>query len=106
MITLSKFVSYRLPRWNNDDAQKYWEFCKQGVRQGYEWHHLLKRQHGHLLVVHIPAVDHKRIHSKGYNDGEYEDLFVQAIDNLLCYIRYLQQTNLIKQEKINDLQNV
>lgn len=88
-MNLSKYASFRLPRWKSKDAEFYWSWCKAQRRPNYEWHHLLKRQHGHLLIVQIPQHQHRRIHSLGYEDGEYEELFVQAIQNLLNYIHYL-----------------
>lgn len=91
MIILSKYASFRLTHWKGVGADQYWEWCKSHRREGYEWHHLLKRQHGHLLVVQIPADVHKKIHSIGYTDGQYEDLFVQAIETLITYIEHLQK---------------
>lgn len=55
-------------------------------RDGYEWHHLLGRKYSDLFLVLIPAEQHKKIHTKGYSEDEFETLFLQSIINLQRYI--------------------
>lgn len=86
MIDLKKFCTFRLPTWKNKHAEKYAEWCYSHRREGWEWHHLMKRQYGHLLLVHIPSEVHKTLHNSGYKDGQFEELFVRAIQNLINYI--------------------
>ena len=83
MIDLIKFLKFRLSKWNN---KKYWEWCSSQRRNGYEWHHLLGRKYSDLFVVLIPKDQHTRIHTSGYKDGEFEELFLEAITNIERYI--------------------
>ena len=84
MIDLQKFLKFRLPTWKDED---YWKWCSSQRREGYEWHHLLGRKYYDCLVVNIPAEQHKKIHSTGYKEGEFEELFLEAFQNLLTYIK-------------------
>lgn len=85
-VDLKKFCTFRLPTWKSKEAQKYADWCYSHRREGWEWHHLLKRQYGHLLLVHIPSDVHKKIHNLGYSENQFETLFVEAIQNLINYI--------------------
>lgn len=92
MISLIKFLKFRLPKWKNED---YWRWCSSQRRDGWEWHHLLGRKYSDLFVVMIPSEVHKGIHSsKGYDkDGQwsFEELFLQSINNIARFID--EQTN-------------
>jgi hypothetical protein len=54
---------------------------------GYEWHHLLGRKYCDLFVVNIRKEVHDRIHhGKGYQEGEFEELFIESLTNIMRYI--------------------
>jgi len=44
-----------------------------------------------LFLVNILAEVHSRIHLKGYEDGEFESLFLQALKNIQDYVNYLEK---------------
>jgi hypothetical protein len=83
MIDLKKFLKMQLWGWKN---KEFWRWQSSQRIKGYEWHHLLKRQNSDLFVVNIPAEQHKRIEAQGYKDGEFEELFIQAILNIEKFI--------------------
>lgn len=83
MIELIKFLKFRLPKWKSD---KFWEWCSSQRRDGYEWHHLLGRKYSDLFVVQISKEQHTRIHTQGYKDGEFEELFLQSLNHIMRYI--------------------
>ena len=78
-------LKFRLPTWKNEE---YWKWCSSKRLDGYEWHHLLGRKYSDFLVVRIHFEQHKRIHAKGYNEGEFEDLLVQALMWAMEFINY------------------
>ena len=85
MIPLSKMLKFRLPTWKDE---KYWKWCSSQRIDGYEWHHLLGRRYCDFLLVNIPKTQHDRIHhGTGYEDGEYETLFLACLINLMRYIK-------------------
>lgn len=83
MINLKKFLKMQLWKWKN---KEYWEWQSSHRIVGHEWHHLLKRQNSDLFVVNIPVGLHKRIESQGYKEGEFEELFIQAVLNIERFI--------------------
>ena len=82
-MSIKKLLKFRLKKWKN---KEYWLWQSSQRIEGYEWHHLLPRQYSDLFVVNIPYEQHKRIHSKGYEEGEFEDLFIKAIENIQKFI--------------------
>jgi hypothetical protein len=80
----SKMLKFRLPLWRN---KKYWEWQSANRIDGYEWHHLLPRAITDLFVVNIPKEVHDRIHhGTGYEDGEWETMFIESITNITKFI--------------------
>jgi len=85
---LEKFLKFRLPTWKNE---AYWKWCSSQRRDGWEWHHLLGRKYYDIFVVMIKSEDHHRIHQgTGYKENEFEELFLQSLQNLTNYIIYKQ----------------
>lgn len=83
---LKKFLKFRLPTWKN---KEYWDWCNSKRIDGYEWHHLLERKYYDCLLVRIPKAQHDRIHhGTGYNDGEFQTLFIEAMMWLMEFINY------------------
>lgn len=80
---LQKMLKFRLPTWKNE---VYWDWCKSQRVDGREHHHLLGRKYYDCFIVNIPIEQHKRIHTQGYKGGEFEELFLEAIQNLLRFI--------------------
>ncbi len=86
MLPLSKVLKFRLPTWKN---QEYWDWCKAQRLHGYQWHHLLGRQYSDFFLVRIPTEVHDRIHhGTGYKEGEYDELFLQALHWLMLFINH------------------
>lgn len=84
LIDLEKFLKFRLPTWK---SAKYWKWCSSQRTDGYEWHHLLGRKYYDCFVLSIPPETHHRIHhGTGYKEGEFEEMFLESIQNLLRYI--------------------
>ena len=85
MISISDtMLKFRLPTWKNDD---YWKWCSSQRIDGYEWHHLLGRKYSDLFLVNIPKEVHHRIHhGTGYEDGEFETMFLESLINITKYI--------------------
>ena len=85
-INLSKMLKFRLPTWKNEE---FWNWCKEQRIDGYEWHHLLGRKYCDFLLVRIPKEQHDRIHhGLGLEDGEFEELLIQAMIWLMEFINY------------------
>ena len=82
-VDLKKLLKFRLPKWKN---KKYWEWQSSQRKEGYGWHHLIKRQNSDLFLVNIPKAQHERIEKQGYKDGEFEELFVGSINNIQRFI--------------------
>jgi hypothetical protein len=55
-------------------------------KEGEEVHHLILKQNSDLFLVNIPAEVHKYIHLRGYMEGQFEDLFLQALKNIQTYM--------------------
>lgn len=73
-----------MPTWRNKD---YWKWCSSQRIIGFEWHHLLSRSRSDLFVVNIPKEVHDRIHhGSGYEDGEFETLFIESLTNIMRFI--------------------
>jgi len=83
MIDLKKFLKFRLPKWKNKEFIG-WTFDNK--KQGEEVHHLILKQNNDLFLVNIKANTHKKIHLHGYDDGQFEDLFIEALKNIQKYI--------------------
>lgn len=82
-IDIKKFLKFRLGKWKNED---FWKWTSSQRREGWEWHHLVKRQHSDLFLVQIPSEQHKRIENSGYNEGEFEELFLISLLNIQKFI--------------------
>ena len=82
-MSLKKLLKFRLKKWKN---KKYWLWQSSQRIEGHEWHHLLGKQYSDLFVVNIKTERHKRIHIKGYEEGEFEDLFIESITNIQNFI--------------------
>ncbi len=82
-MDLKKFLKFRLKKWKNKDFEAFVHSLK---REGEETHHLILKQNSDLFLVNIPVEQHKRIHIKGYEEGEFEELFIEAIKNIQKYI--------------------
>ena len=84
MIDLKKFLKFRLtPKWK---AEKYVNFVYELKKQGEETHHLTLKQNSDLFLVNIAAKRHSRIHTFGYEDGEFETLFLESLENIQRFI--------------------
>ena len=73
----------RLPKWKNKEFIEYVVSLK---KEGEEMHHLILKQNSDLFLVNIKAETHKRIHLHGYEDGQFEELFLEAIKNIQRFI--------------------
>ena len=84
-VDLKKFLKFRLKKWKN---KEYWLWQSSHRVEGYEWHHLLGKQYTDLFVVNILKTDHDRIHSPGggYKEGEFEELFIESVNNIQKFI--------------------
>lgn len=80
---LSKMLKFRLPVWKN---KEFWKWCSSQRRDSFEHHHLLGRRYSDLFIVHIPAIDHRRIHTTGYKEGEFESLFIESLQNIMKFV--------------------
>lgn len=82
-MNLKKFLKFRLPKWKNND---YVAFVFSLKQEGQELHHLILKQNSDLFLVNIPAEQHKKIHQLGYEENEFETLFVEAVKNIQKFI--------------------
>ena len=84
MIDLKKFLKMRLtPKWKN---KEYVNFVYDLKKQGEETHHLTLKANSDLFLVNIAAKRHSRIHTFGYEDGEFETLFLESLGNIMRFI--------------------
>ncbi len=88
MIDLKKFLKFRLPKYKNKD---FVEFVVSLKVEGEETHHLTLKQNSDLFLVNIEWDRHSRIHIKGYNEGEFEELFLVALYNIQLYINHSRE---------------
>ena len=88
MIDLKKMLKMRRDKWKSKEFVS-WMYDKK--RQGQDVHHLLLKQNSDLFLVNIPADVHSWVHIRGYADGQFEELFLQALKNIQDYISYLEQ---------------
>ena len=88
MVDLKKLLKFRLPKWK-DKKFVIWMFNRKN--EGEDVHHLILKANSDLFLVNILADVHSRIHLKGYEDGEFESLFLQALKNIQDYVNYLEK---------------
>ena len=84
MIDLKKFLKFRLtPKWKN---KEYVSWVWEQKTQGQDVHHLTLKANSDLFLVNIAAKRHSRIHTFGYEEGEFEELFLEALKNIQRFI--------------------
>ncbi len=97
-VFLINILRNQLRKRENPQYEKWWELHKHVRGINMDMHHLLASRIGgrkinSFLIDNVKHEDHiNRLHyGEGYLDGEFEQSFCQALNNVFDYIEYLQE---------------
>lgn len=84
---IEKILKFNLKK---RESRKYlqWLAERDKVREG---HHIIGKRNDYLIAK-ITSEEHKKAHAKTNDALDFEKLLVNAIENILDYVNYLENT--------------
>lgn len=84
---IEKILKFNLKR---RESRKYlqWLAEQDQIREG---HHIIGKRNDYLIAK-ITSEEHKKVHAKTDDALDFDELLVRAIENILNYVEYLENT--------------